>query len=105
MRILKESAIAQLLEFVPRSYPEFVDYYITSESTETEVEVLDFATTTSGGYLQIANTFDLEENEYYKLSVYDSSTDRLIFRDKIFCTNQDLVDYDINKNEYLTYGS
>ena len=70
MRILKESAVAQLLEFVPRSYPDSVDYYITSESTDIEVEVLDFATTTSGGYLQITNTFDLEENEYYKCTYH-----------------------------------
>jgi hypothetical protein len=104
MKVLKESAIAQLLEFVPRSYPTNVDYYIISESTSVEVEVLSHATTTSGGYLQITNTFSLVEDEFYKLSVYDSATDRLVFRGKIFCTNQDVIDYDINDNKYITYG-
>ena len=98
MKILKESAIAQTLSIIPRSYVYLINYVITDEQTNVAVTVSDFIPVFNNGYIEILNTFDLKENKFYKLDVYNGTT--LIYRDKIFCTNQDIDTYNINNGVY-----
>lgn len=41
----------------------------------------------------------LTENNFYNLKVYFQNTNEIIYKDRIFCTNQ--TDYTINNNSYV----
>ncbi len=49
-------------------------------------------------YYQYSNTFTLVEDTFYTLEITQGSN--LIFRDKIFCTNQTVDTYSINNSAY-----
>lgn len=44
----------------------------------------------------------LKENTFYSLKVYLDATNEIIYKDRIFCTNQTVKEYSINQNEYFT---
>lgn len=52
-------------------------------------------------YLVASAIFDLKENEFYDLIVYNNT--EIVYIDKVFCTNQELKDYTINENTYIVY--
>ena len=52
-------------------------------------------------YLVASAIFDLKENEFYDLIVYNGT--EIVYIDKVFCTNQELKDYTINENTYIVY--
>lgn len=52
-------------------------------------------------YLVASAIFDLKENEFYDLIVYNDN--KIVYIDKVFCTNQELKDYTINENTYIVY--
>lgn len=52
-------------------------------------------------YLVAYAVFDLKENEFYDLIVYNGY--EIVYIDKVFCTNQELKDYTINENTYIVY--
>jgi hypothetical protein len=76
---------------------------IKNESTNTEV-FSDTATTFAevDYYYQYTNTFSLVEDTMYTLEIKAGS--ELIFRDKIFCTNQSVLSYSVNNNEYTEHS-
>ena len=43
----------------------------------------------------------LIENNFYNLKVYFQNTNEIIYKDKIFCTNQDINSYSINSGKYI----
>lgn len=43
--------------------------------------------------------FPIKENKYYTLTIKNGNS--VVYKDKIFCTNQTVADYSINKNEYV----
>jgi len=43
----------------------------------------------------------LIENNFYTLTVMFSVTNEVIYKDRIFCTNQTVKEYSINQNEYF----
>ena len=114
MRILLDSSNDQTLTFVPRSYPTTVDYTLVEEGTGRTVDKADVSTLTALGRLTITDKFLLQEDKFYSIDVRDSATDELIFRDKVFVTNQDVREYSINNgrftetetkdNSYIIYG-
>jgi len=55
----------------------------------------------TGLVLYCAEKFDLKENEFYDLIVYNGSD--IVYIDKVFVTNQELKDYTINENTYIVY--
>lgn len=52
-------------------------------------------------YLVVSTVFDLKENEFYDLIVYNGND--IVYIDKVFCTNQEIKDYTINENTYIVY--
>jgi hypothetical protein len=101
MKVLLDSSLEQTLSFVPRSYPTTVDYTLIEEGTRRTVTGTDIATINVSGFLTLSQKFQLTRDKFYSIDIFDSSDDTLIFRDKIFCTNQDVKDYSINEGEYV----
>jgi len=114
MRILLDNSIDQTLTFIPRSYPSEVDYSLVEEGTGRTVDKVSVATSTALGRLTISDKFLLQEDKFYSIDIFDSESGELIYRDKIFVTNQDVKAYSINKgrfieeeskdNTYIIYG-
>ena len=114
MRILLDNSDDQTLTFIPRSYSTTVDYSLVEEGTGRTVDKVAVSTLTALGRLTITDKFLLQEDKFYSIDVYDSATNDLIFRDKIFVTNQDVQTYSINNgrfveedskdNTYIIYG-
>lgn len=100
MKILLETTDPQTYSFIPREYVVLLNYTITNESTNTSVTYLDITAETNGGYLEITEVFDLEENTFYNIEVTNTN-DTVIFRDRIFCTNQDIDKFTMNKDKYI----
>lgn len=108
MVILQESASPQTFNVIPRSYTvDSMD--ITQEGTDVTVNYtlgllealrVDYNGTadSEGTYLQIRKVVALEENYYYNLEVKNGST--VVYRDRIFCTNQTVSTYTVNENQY-----
>ncbi len=133
MIILTTSASAQALSVIPREYAGEFSMSIRDDSTNVITYYDITSTTTSGDYLNFNNTFNpvLVENHFYDLRLYadynfwntnyllwendnlfwnvDRTTDVTFFRDRIFCTDQEIDQiedqyYDLNKGQYTTYN-
>ena len=105
MIILTVSASSQNFTVIPRSYTA-TSVVIVEEGTEIDTTYtptfsrVDYNDTvdTTGTYLKIADTFTLENDKYYTLSVLNGTD--IIYKDRIFCTTQTIADYTINSGEY-----
>lgn len=100
MKILTTSTDAQEMTIIPRSYPALIDIRLRDESTNTVTLIEDVATTTDKGYLTFSTAYSLTENVFYELTILSGSD--VIYKDKVFCTNQVIADYTLNENEYIT---
>jgi len=101
MKVLQESALSQTLTFIPRSHVALVNYTLTNESTNTSVSATDIVATTSGGYLVIDEIFTLLQGVFYNIEVTSGTT--VIYRGRIFCTNQDIDTFTMN-TDYVSKG-
>lgn len=98
MIILLDTNNAQSFSIIPRFYT--ADYItFTGESTGV-TDAYSVTATTDRYYHVISGTFDLVEGNYYTLKVYDD-TDEVIYRDRVFVTNQ--TNYSVNDNIYVEY--
>jgi hypothetical protein len=109
MIILNTSANAQTLSVIPREY--LVDFVMTICDDSTNViETYNITNAVQvGNYLTFTNIFNpiLVENHFYDLTL--KTVDSVIYKDKIFCTNQDIDQenndyYKINKDQYTNYN-
>jgi hypothetical protein len=80
MIVLQESASAQNLDFIPRSF--------TNVDTITE----------NLYYNRLNAIFDVKQDNFYMVTVKSGSN--VIFKDKVFCTNQAITDFTINDSQY-----
>lgn len=94
MKVLTTSTSAQQLEIIPRSYPSTITIKLRNEITNEVATINSVSTTTVKGYLRFSTIYDLEESYFYELTIFDGSS--VIYKDKIFCTNQDIADYSVN---------
>jgi hypothetical protein len=94
MIILTSSTNAQSLSIIPREYPSLIDISLRNEITNEVVTFSDVSTTTLNGYLSFSNAFSLVENNFYELKILDGSS--VIYKDKIFCTDQNIASYSVN---------
>ena len=90
---LKSTTDIQTITFIPR---ELNATSLTLNGVNFEVEFF-----IEKYYLVASAIFDLKENEFYDLIVYNGS--EIVYIDKVFCTNQELKDYTINENTYIVY--
>lgn len=104
MIILTESLLSQSFTVIPRSYTatstviteEGADISATYASTFTRVDYND-TLDTAGTYLKVAGIVALEEDKFYSIKILNGTD--VIYKDRIFCTNQTLP-YSINNGEY-----
>jgi len=101
MIVLQTSDSDQTFSFIPRSYVSGTTYTIKIKNESTNTEVFSNTATTFAEveyYYQYTDTFTLVEDTMYTLEIKAGS--ELIFRDKIFCTNQTISSYSVNNEEY-----
>lgn len=101
MKILRDTDEVQELLFIPRIQTHTVDLVIRGEFNQGDIVYPNLKTTIKEGYTSVYLTIDLDQNKYYSLDVlFDNE---LIYRDRIFCTNQDLNIYTNNVGNRVTY--
>lgn len=101
MIILKESALAQEVKFIPTRLATANKLYLRNESTNVEVEY-SITCTAESFYLKFSKVVALEEGHFYTMTI-KNNTD-LVYLDKVFCTNQDIDTYSVNKDEYVAHN-
>jgi len=97
MIILREQGTSQTFKIIPR---ELAATSMTFTHDETGV-VLTYTITPSVStyYLSISKIVALKEDHFYSLKVYNGTD--IVYRDKVFCTNQTVSDYTVNNGEYV----
>lgn len=102
MIILQEVGTPQSFSFIPRQ-----DTYNTLQITDEQTGVTTNVTITTNVigqyYNTITATFSLKENHYYTLTL-KQNTD-IVFKDKVFCTNQSIPTFSVNNGQYIVNTS
>jgi hypothetical protein len=101
MIILKEQNIPQVLKFIPRNYG--ADTIVLRDETTNEIQTISATFTLDSYYLSTSKIFDLKENTFYNLTIKNGV--EVVYKDKVFCTNQVLKDYTVNKDEYVAHAT
>lgn len=126
MRILTTSTDAQIIKFIPRLYYTEAAM-ILRDNTTNVATVTDVTFTKNEDYLTLSHSFELVEGRFYDLEFTrdpdvwgqnlnqfqleqklwndDEGITLLVYRDNIFCTDQNIDQtqnkyYSPNKNEY-----
>ena len=113
MIILQSVTSSQTIKFIPREYEvsgsNIYNISITNETTNSSVYDVDTNSfTLEDYYYKYAAAFTKEVNGV-TVSIFDEDTfyiltikksGGVIYKDKIFCTNQTISSYTVNKNEY-----
>ena len=99
MIILNTNTSAQQLKFIPREYSAD-GIIITDQDTNTPVTYPSLTFTKNKYYLEGNVTFSpaLKEGTFYTLSVLNGTS--VVYKDNIFCTDQSIGTYSINKDVY-----
>lgn len=98
MIILKEIGTAQTFKIIP-TRGGVVDKLSLRNETTNEVIDYDIISTSSSFYTLVTEILDLKEGHFYEATF--TNDDVLIHRDRVFCTNQTIANYTINKDEYI----
>jgi hypothetical protein len=108
MKVLTTSGSAQTFKIVPREYVTTATLLVTDDQTNVTTTYASISPTVSVNHLQISQTFNpvLVEGHYYDL-VLKNSSNKIIYKDKIFCTVQGVdqtqeQEYTINKDVYTS---
>ncbi len=101
MIILKESALEQTFKIVPRAMQ--CDRIEVINSAEGITESLDVNPVIDRYFLEISTILDIKENNFYTLNAYNG--ENIVFKGRIFCTNQQVKEYTVNKNTYIEQTS
>lgn len=97
MIILKEQNTAQSITFIPREM-NATTIVLRNETTGTETNIAaDFYL--SDYYITATTIFTLKENTFYNLTIKNGNN--IVYKDKIFCTNQANDTYTVNQNQYV----
>ena len=99
MIILTTTTNAQELKFIPREYTAS-SIVITDQDTNKPVTYTGLTFTKDKYYLKGNVTFSpvLVEGRFYTLKVLNGSS--IVYRDMLFCTDQAVSTYTINKDVY-----
>jgi len=97
MIILTTSTNAQELKFIPREYVAD-SIVLTDEQANTSINIEGYTFTKDGYYLKADISFTLVEDRFYTFNALNGS--KTVYKGRIFCTDQTVSDYSINKNVY-----
>jgi hypothetical protein len=97
---LTTSASAQTLKVIPRSYASSVSMILRDDSTNTLTTYSSISTSTDKNYLVVSQALSpvLVEGRFYDLTLKEGSN--VIYKDKVFCTDQTISSYSVNNGEY-----
>lgn len=96
MKVLNQGSATQTLRIIPRSYPTSLTLSLRDDQTNEVVSYsLSSGFSVDNDYLLIDNTYSLVENHYYDLTILDQANN-VIYKDKIFCTDQNVDSYSPN---------
>jgi hypothetical protein len=99
MIVLNVSATSQIISFIPRD-ENYDTLELTNEQTN-DTQSVNIITSTIGEYYHtIEAIFDLVENNFYMLVL--SNGNDIVFKDKVFCTNQPIVSFSVNNGQYVS---
>jgi cell shape-determining protein MreC len=99
MIILREQETAQTLNAI--IYGSNADAIVLrDEETNIETEI-NCTFSIDRYYVATSVIFPIKENKYYTLTILNGTD--IVYRDKIFCTNQTIESYSINKNVYTEH--
>ena len=101
MIILKESVLSQTFKFIPRIY-EADTLVLKNETTGVEV-VYEIIPTIDRYYLVVSEILDLEQDTFYQMTIKNGL--EVVYKDKVFCTNQNVDSYSVNNNTYVSVSS
>jgi hypothetical protein len=107
MIILQETATSQTIKFIPREWTSGATYRFKIHNEMTNKNVYNQTTTsvTENLYFkEYSATFSLKQGVTYTLTV-ENNSDEIIYRDKIFCTNQSVTTHSVNDDYYTTVSS
>ena len=97
MIILKETIEEQTFSFIPREL-NATTIVLRNETTNTTVNI-EANFFLSDYYLTTTSVFDLKKNTFYNLTIKNGSN--VVYKYKVFCTNQETSTYTVNQNEYV----
>ena len=127
MIILREQIDPQTIKFIPRDYSADT-LIVTNETTNVSV-AFNPTFEIEGYYLKCTLSLDLKEDNFYTLKVIKNSLpftadngtitvdsdiltadmtqlsidDLIVYKDKIFCTNQNKKVFSVNSNDYVSH--
>ena len=109
MIILKVDSNPQTFKFIPRSNT-YDGLFLKDESTNVETEITiasntanDYYNTITATFHTVAPNFDLVQDRFYRLLVKNGSD--IVYRDRVFCTNQTINAYSVNNGVYNSNAS
>ena len=105
MKIMTTSSSSQNIDVIPRTFASTYTMKLRDTSTNEEVfsSSVSAASVSSGNYKRVSVTISpvLKEGRFYDLKLLSGSS--LVYRDKIFCTDQTVNQ--ANNNYYERFKS
>jgi len=98
MIILKEQLTEQSLTFIPREMNATT--IVLRNETTAEIRTIEAIFSLDSYYLTTTTIFALKEFTFYNLTILNGVD--VVYKDKIFCTNQVIEDYTVNQNQYVS---
>ncbi len=99
MIVLTTTLDPQLFSFIPRS-ADFDIVEITDDQTNETILIEGWTFTEGDYYSTLEAGFELVENHFYNLVVKDGTN--IVYRDRIFCTDQPIVTFSVNNGQYTS---
>ena len=97
MLVLRQQATSQTFKIIPRAYA--ADSMVITDETTKDSITYAITITQLDYYAVISKIITLVEGHTYTLTVLDGAN--VVYKDKIFCTNQSATTYTINNGEYV----
>ena len=102
MIILTTDTSEQNIYFIPRSVG--FDYVgITDDQTNVTIELEGYTYTQGDYYDTFEAEFNLVENHFYDIVFLNGTA--VVYKDKIFCTDQNISTFTVNENQYTSNSS
>lgn len=101
MIILTTSTNAQEFKFIPRDY--VADSIVLTDEQANTSTTIPATFTKDGYYLKADISFSLVEGRFYTFNALNSS--KIVYKGRVFCTDQVIKDYSINNGVYTQHES
>ncbi len=104
MQILTKNG-TRFINFIPRTSINNSKTHSVVIKSEGKNEVIytdnDASFTELDYYYRYSTTQVLDENSYYLITITNTTDNNVIFKDKMYCTDQTLSDYNISNGVYI----